>query len=140
MPTSRVQTLTPPNTPIPIGPYSHIAKVGEHISIGGLAGVDPATGELAGPDAYTQSRQILACFAAMLRSVGSDLDHTIHINIYLLDMADFEPMNRAYAEALGDHRPARTTVAVAAVPKPGAVVTMSLTAVTKGMAPRAEPV
>ena len=45
---SRVETLTPPNTPTPIGPYSHIAKVGEHIWIGGTAGVDPATGQLAG--------------------------------------------------------------------------------------------
>ena len=44
---SRVETLTPPNTPNPIGPYSHIAKVGEHIWIGGTAGVDPATGQLA---------------------------------------------------------------------------------------------
>ena len=47
---SRVETFTPANTPNPIGPYNHIAKVGQFISIGGTAGVDPATGELAGPN------------------------------------------------------------------------------------------
>ena len=53
--TSRVETLTPPNTPSPIGPYNHIAKVGEHIWIGGTAGVDPATGQLAGADVAAQT-------------------------------------------------------------------------------------
>ena len=53
-----VETSTPANTPTPIGPYSHVAKVGPFISIGGTAGVDPATGQLAGPDAYTQTKQI----------------------------------------------------------------------------------
>jgi enamine deaminase RidA (YjgF/YER057c/UK114 family) len=54
---SRVETLTPPNTPTPIGPYNHVAKVGEHIWIGGTAGVDPATGLLAGADVATQTKQ-----------------------------------------------------------------------------------
>ncbi|MBC7773182.1 MAG: RidA family protein [Pyrinomonadaceae bacterium] len=130
---SRVQTFTPPGTPTPIGPYSHISKVGEHITIGGTAGVDPATGTLAGPDAYRQCRQILASFRVMLQSVDSDLDHVTHMNIFLLDMSDFDDVNRAYVEAMGDppHRPARTTIGVASLPKPGAVITMSLTAVTR---------
>ena len=50
-----VETSTPPNTPSPIGPYHHIAKVGPFITIGGTAGVDPATNALAGPDVYTQT-------------------------------------------------------------------------------------
>ena len=50
-----VLTSTPPNTPDPIGPYSHIAQVGPFITIGGTAGVDPATGQLAGPDVYALS-------------------------------------------------------------------------------------
>jgi 2-iminobutanoate/2-iminopropanoate deaminase len=138
---SRVQTITPPGTPTPIGPYSHISKVGDHITIGGLAGVDPATGPLpthADPThaAYLQSRQILASFQTLLRAVGSDLDHITHVNIYMLDVTrDFESMNRAYIEMMGTHRPARTTIGVAALPKPGALVTMSLTAVTRDPTP-----
>ena len=128
---SRVDTLTPPNTPTPIGPYNHVAKVGEHIWIGGTAGVDPATGQLAGADVAAQTRQILRSFKVMLEAVGSDLDHAVHINIFLKSMADFDAMNAAYAEVMGQHRPARTVVAVSELPKPGVLLTMNLTAVTR---------
>lgn len=126
-----VETSTPPNTPTPIGPYNHIAKVGQFISIGGTAGVNPATGQLAGPDVYSQTRQILESFGVMLESVGSDLNHVLHINVFLKDMQDFDEMNRAYIEKMGQHRPARTVIGVNELPKPGVLLTMNLTAVTK---------
>jgi 2-iminobutanoate/2-iminopropanoate deaminase len=125
-----VETSTPPNTPAPIGPYSHIAKVGQFITIGGTAGFDPATGQLAGPDVYAQAKQILASFHVMLQSVGSGLDHVIHVNVFLKNMRDFEEMNRAYVEMMGDHRPARTVIGVNELPQPGILLTMNLTAVT----------
>jgi 2-iminobutanoate/2-iminopropanoate deaminase len=128
---SRVETLTPPNTMSPIGPYSHIAKAGEHIWIGGTAGVDPTSGELAGPDVAAQTKQILKSFIAMLEAADSDLDHVTHINISLKDMADFEAMNAAYVEVMGERRPARTAISVLDVPKRGALLTMNLTAVTR---------
>lgn len=128
---SRVETSTPPNTPRPIGPYSHIARVGQFITIGGTAGFDPATGELAGPDVYAQTVQILKSFQVMLESVGSDLEHVVHVNVFLKDMRDFEAMNRAYVAVLGSHRPARTVIGVNELPKPGILLTMNLTAVTK---------
>jgi 2-iminobutanoate/2-iminopropanoate deaminase len=126
-----VETSTPPNTPTPIGPYSHIAKVGSLVTIGGVAGVDPATGELAGADVGAQTRMIIDSFATMLRSVGSDLDHVVHVNVFLADMADFDAMNDAYADKMGDHRPARTVIGVRELPKPGFRLTMNLTAVTE---------
>lgn len=128
---SRVETLTPPNTPTPIGPYNHIARVGEQIWIGGTAGVDPATGQLAGTDVAAQTRQILKSFAVMLDAVGSDLGHVTHINIFLQQMSDFEAMNAAYVEMMGDRRPARTVIGVRELPKPVVLLTMNLTAVTK---------
>lgn len=131
MGTSRVDTSTPPNTPAPIGPYSHIAKVGQFITIGGTAGFDPATGELAGEDVQAQTTQILKSFAVMLHSVDSDLAHVVHINVFLRDMQDFEAMNRAYIAMMGEHRPARTVIGVNDLPKPGIRLTMNLTAVTK---------
>jgi 2-iminobutanoate/2-iminopropanoate deaminase len=127
----KVETSTPPNTPTPIGPYNHIAKAGQFISIGGTAGVNPATGQLAGPDVYTQTRQILDSFAVMLASAGSDLRHALHINIFLKDMRDFEEMNRAYIEITEDHLPARTVIGVNELPKSGVLLTMNLTAVTR---------
>ncbi len=113
----KVDTYTPPGTSKPIGPYSHISKVGTSITIGGTAGFDPATGELAGADVAAQTRQILDSFRVMLESVGSDLAHVVHINVFLRDMRD--------------HRPARTAIGVSDLPKPGIRLTMNLTAVTR---------
>ena len=127
----RVETSTPPGTPTPIGPYDHVVRVGSSIAIGGTAGVDPATGSLAGPDIGSQTRRILDSFAVMLGSVGSDLGHIVHINVFLASMSDFEAMNAAYVERMGAHRPARTVIGVAELPKPGVLVTMNLTAVTR---------
>lgn len=124
-----IETSTPPGTMTPVGPYSHIAKAGPFITIGGTAGVDPATGELAGPDVTSQTRQILDAFAVMLASVGAGLSDIMHINIFLTDIADFAEMNAAYAEKMGDLRPARTAIGVTGLPKPGVLLTMNLTAV-----------
>jgi 2-iminobutanoate/2-iminopropanoate deaminase len=126
----KVETSTPPNTPTPIGPYSHIAKVGSVITIGGTAGVNPATGELAGPDVQSQTLQILDSFKVMLESVGSDLAHVVHVNIFLKEMGDFEAMNVAYIQRMGEYQPARTVIGVRELPKPGVLLTMNLTAVT----------
>ena len=127
----KVETITPSNTPTPIGPYNHIAKAGQFISIGGIAGVDPKTGNLAGSDVSAQTIQIITSFREMLNQVESDLNHIIHINVFLKDMRDFESMNRAYIQAMGDCRPARTVVGVNELPKPGVILTMNLTAVTR---------
>ncbi|WKZ41133.1 MAG: Rid family hydrolase [Anaerolineales bacterium] len=127
----KVETSTPPNTPTPIGPYNHIAKVGDFITIGGTAGVNPATGQLAGEDVFSQASQILDSFKVMLESANSDLSHVVHINIFLKDMNDFEDVNRAYISKMGGHRPARTVIGVNELPKPGVLLTMNLTAVTK---------
>ena len=126
-----VEVFTPPGTPTPIGPYNHIAKVGPFITIGGTAGFDPATGALAGADVGAQTRRILASFKVMLESVGSDLGHVVHVNVFLARMSDFAAMNAAYVEMMGTHRPARTVVGVAELPKPGVLLTMNLTAVTR---------
>ena len=126
-----VETSTPPGTPVPIGPYSHIAKTGPFINIGGTAGFDPATGRLAGPDVAAQTMRILESFKVMLAAAGSDLAHVVHVNVFLLRMSDFEAMNAAYVAMMGAHRPARTVIGVAELPKPGVLLTMNLTAVTK---------
>lgn len=127
----KVETSIPPNTPTPIGPYSHIAKVGQFITIGGTAGFEPESGQLAGPDVYSQTKRILESFKVMLTSVESDLDHVIHISVFLKDMKDFDEMNRAYVEMMGNHRPARTVIGVNELPKPGVLLTMNLAAVAR---------
>jgi 2-iminobutanoate/2-iminopropanoate deaminase len=128
---SKVETFTPPGVMAPIGPYSHIAKANGFIAISATAGIDPATQQFVGDDVASQTKQIIKSFASMLASVNSDLSHVLHINVFLTDMANFEAMNAAYAAAIGEHRPARTAIAVSALPKPGALVTMNLTAVER---------
>ena len=130
-----VDYSTPEGVMTPIGPYSHIAKAGNLIMISATAGVDPATGKLAGPDVASQTTQIIRSFDHMLKSVGADLAHILHVTVFLKDMADFAAMNAAYEKEFGDSRPARSAVAVSDLPKPGARVTMNLTAV----APAKEP-
>jgi 2-iminobutanoate/2-iminopropanoate deaminase len=126
----KVETFTPGTAMTPIGPYSHIAKAGSFITISGLGGIVPETGEFAGTDAYSQARQILKSFESMLKSVGSDMNHILHIHVFLKDVRDFDELNRAYREAFTNQLPARTVIGVSDLPKPGALVTMNLTAVT----------
>ena len=128
---SRVETLTPPNTPNPIGPYSHIAKVGEHIWIGGTAGVDPATGQLAGTDIGAQTRQILKSFVVMLEAVGSDLESchahqylpAAHVGLRGDERRLCRDHGRSQAGTHGHFSPE--------LPKPGVLLTINLTAVTR---------
>ena len=115
----------------PIGPYSHYTKAGNFITISAIAGVDPATGALAGDDVESQTAQILNAIKAILAEAGSDLGGLLHVNIFLTDMALFQRMNVVYADMLGEHRPARSVVEVRALPKEGALLTMNATAVAR---------
>lgn len=123
-----VETSSPAGVMSPLGHYSHVARYGDLIMISATAGVDPATNELVGPGVVAQTRQILDSFQLMLESVGTDLGSILHINVFLVDMNDFAEMNRAYEERMGDLRPARTAIGVTGLPKPGARITMNLTA------------
>ncbi|TWV81586.1 RidA family protein [Moraxella sp. VT-16-12] len=121
---------TPKNLFAPIGPYSHFSQVGNFIQISGTPGVNPKTGEMAGADAYSQSKQILLNFEHMLQMVNADLTNILHIHVFLKNVEDFAEMNRAYAEIFQEHYPARTVIVVADLPKAGALMTMNATAVT----------
>ncbi len=129
MPT-QVQSITPDNFFPPIGPYSHMTVAGPFITISGTPGVDPRTGQMAGPDVVSQTRQILENFRTLLASQGADFSQVMHIHIFMKDVGDFSAMNLAYANAIGPHRPARTVIGVADLPKAGALLTMNLQAIT----------
>lgn len=124
MPRRAVQTHLFP----PIGPYSHVVVAGGQVFISGTPGVDPDTGLLAG-DAYTQARQALANVKAMLEAAGASLDDVAHVQVNLINVADFAEMNRAYAEFFAEPYPARTVIGIAALPKPGALLTINAVAV-----------
>src|SRR5687768_7834751 len=108
-----------PGSPTPLGPYSAALAFANLVFVSGQGGRNPATNQLAGADIESQTLQCLQNVRGILRAAGTDLQHVLKCSVFLIDMADFEAMNRAYATAFGDHRPARTTVQAVALPSPG---------------------
>jgi 2-iminobutanoate/2-iminopropanoate deaminase len=88
------------------------------IFVSGQGGTDPATGTIAGT-VELQTEQCLKNVQAILEAAGSGLPHVLRCGVFLLDMAEFKTMNAVYARMFGEHRPARTTVGVAALPGDG---------------------
>ena len=111
-----VEPVPTPSAPASAGPYSPAVRAGDWLALAGQVGVDPGTGRLVDGDVADQTRQALANVAAVLGDCGASLADVAKTTVFLLDMGDFPVMNEVYAEAFAGHRPARSTVAVAALP------------------------
>ena len=107
--------------PKAIGPYSQATITDGLIFTAGQIALDPATGEIVVGGVTEQTERVFANLRAILRAAGADLGSVVKATVFLTDMNDFKAMNAVYAEAFGDHRPARSTVAVAALPRGVAV-------------------
>ena len=107
------------NLPKPVGPYSPGVALENLIFVSGQGAIDPATGTLVGADVETQTEQCLKNVRAILEAAGSDLSCVLRCGVFLQDMREFDRMNAAYARMFGDDRPARTTIAAAALPGEG---------------------
>lgn len=118
MSSTTVRFVSAPNLPPPVGPYSPAVVFDRLVFVSGQGAVDPATGRMTGPDVATQTEQVFRNIKAILEAAGTDLSHVLRCGVFLVDMADFPAMNAVYAQVFGDHRPARTTVQVAALPHP----------------------
>lgn len=116
-----VDPLDTPSAPPAAGPYSPAVRAGDWIVLSGQVPIDPATGALAEGDAAAQARQVLANIAAVLGDCGATLADVAKSTVFVTDLGDFAAINAVYAEAFGDHRPARSTVQVAALPLGAAV-------------------
>lgn len=110
----RVDTEAAPEA---IGPYSQAVVAGGWIYTAGQIALDPMTMQLVGNDAATQTAQVLTNLNAVLHAATSDLGRVVKTTVYLADMSDFAAMNAVYERYFGDHRPARSTVAVRTLPK-----------------------
>lgn len=109
--------VTTDKAPKAIGPYSQATVVGNVIYTAGQVALDPATMQIVGKDVAEQTDRVLQNLAAVLEAAGSGLTHVMKTTVFLADMADFAAMNEVYARHFGDHRPARSTVAVRTLPK-----------------------
>lgn len=112
-------TVTPANSPRPLGPYAPAMGFERLVFVSGQGARNPATGRLAGADIEAQTEQCLQNVRAILEAAGSSLRHVLRCGVYLTDMREFDRMNAVYGRAFGDHCPARTTVQVAALPIEG---------------------
>jgi 2-iminobutanoate/2-iminopropanoate deaminase len=102
--------------PKAVGPYAQAVSLDGWLFTSGQVGLDPATGKLVEGGFEAQARRVLANLRAILRDAGTDFDRVVKTTVYLADMNDFGKLNAIYGEAMGSHRPARTTIQAGALP------------------------
>jgi 2-iminobutanoate/2-iminopropanoate deaminase len=117
--------------PKAIGPYSQGISVNGLLFTAGQVALDPGTGQLLPGGIAEQTARALENLRAVLAAAGSSFSQVIKTTVFLADMADFAAMNDVYGRVFGDHRPARSTVAVAGLPR-GALVEIEVIAAVKG--------
>lgn len=115
--------------PKAIGPYSQAIHIGDLVYTAGQVALDPSTMELVPGGIEEQTRQVLANLTNVLEAAGTDMNKVVKTTVFLKDMSDFAKMNAVYAEVFGANPPARTTVAVAGLPK-NALVEIECVALT----------
>jgi 2-iminobutanoate/2-iminopropanoate deaminase len=113
----RNQRVATPDAPGAIGPYSQAIDTGGHLFCSGQLGLDPATGDLVGEGVAEQAERALRNLGAVLAAAGLGYEHVAKTTCFLVDMADFGAFNEVYARFFPEPPPARSTFAVAALPK-----------------------
>ena len=111
------QTLHTDKAPAAIGPYSQAVAHNGFLFTAGQIAIDPATGQIVQGDVVAQTDRVLANLKAVLSAAGCTWNDVVKTTVFLHDISDFPAVNDAYARALGDARPARSTVQVSALPR-----------------------
>ena len=110
-------TIKTADAPSAIGPYSQGIVSGGFLFTAGQIALDPASGSIIEGDVSAQADRVMKNLTAVLKAAGTDWRHVVKTTVYLKDMADFPKLNDVYAQHVGDARPARSTVAVAGLPR-----------------------
>jgi 2-iminobutanoate/2-iminopropanoate deaminase len=118
-----METVFSKEAPAAVGPFSHAMLSNGFLYCSGQIGINPKTMQVDGKSIEEQTLQVFENIKLVLAAKGLNLADVVKANVYLTDMANFAKMNGIYAEQFGIHKPARTTVAVAALPL-GAIVEM----------------
>jgi 2-iminobutanoate/2-iminopropanoate deaminase len=117
--------INSPELAPPVGPFSQAIEVGGFIYLSGQVGQDPATGNVVKGGIEAETEQVLRNLSAVLEAAGRSFEHVARAGVYLTSMSDFAAMNDIYAKYFSRPFPARTTIAVAALPL-GACVEIDL--------------
>ena len=115
------QTVSVSGLPAALGPYSHAVWAGDFLFCSGQIGIDPKTGALVGDDVVSQAHQALENIRVLIESQGLKLTDVVKATVFLTDMGNFKAVNEEYAKYFGAESPARSCVAVAALPAGGLV-------------------
>lgn len=115
------------DAPAAIGPYSQAVELDGWLYTSGQVGIDPATSDIVPGGFEAQARRVLANLEAVLAAAGCGWSDVVKATVYVADLADFGTLNELYGEAMGAHRPARSTVQVVGLPK-GALIEIDLVA------------
>lgn len=105
------------NAPEAIGPYAQAVEANGMVFCSGQLAINPASGQIEVVGAAQQMMQVLLNLRAVLEAAGTGLDRVVKTTLFLTDIGDFPAVNKIYAEMFGAHRPARSTVQVARLPK-----------------------
>jgi 2-iminobutanoate/2-iminopropanoate deaminase len=122
-----MQAINSEKAPAAIGPYSQAVRAGNLLFCSGQIALDPLTGEIVAGDVRMQAEQVMENIAAVLSAAGTDFGSVIKSTIFLVDMNDFASVNEVYGRCFETHKPARSTVAVKALPR-GALVEIDVIA------------
>jgi len=104
------------NAPKAIGPYSQAVRVGSFVYTAGQIAIDPATSQFVPGDVSAQAEQVMKNLTAVLAAAGTSLDNVVKTTIFLRFIKDFGAVNEVYGQFFGEFKPARSTVAVSALP------------------------
>ena len=111
------ETVSAPQAPAAIGPYSHAVRAGELLFCSGQIPLDPASGELVGATAAEQARRCLENLRAVCEAAGASLQRAVRVTVYMTDLQAFAEVNEVYAGFFSEQPPARVAVGVAALPR-----------------------
>ncbi len=125
-----MKSIATDKAPAAIGPYSQAVVAGGLLFCSGQIPLDPASGELVVGTVEQETGRVMENLRGVLEAAGTDFDHLVKTTIYLTDMADFAAVNQVYGQYFSATRPARATVAVAALPR-GARVEIEAVAIVK---------
>jgi 2-iminobutanoate/2-iminopropanoate deaminase len=112
-----VKTVHTNAAPAAIGPYSQGIVANGFLFTAGQIAIDPATGQIVNGDVAKQTERVMANLAAVLATVNATWKDVVKTTVFLHDMGDFPVVNEVYGKALGEARPARSTVQVSALPR-----------------------
>jgi 2-iminobutanoate/2-iminopropanoate deaminase len=112
-----MERIATQHAPGAIGPYSQAIIANGFVYTAGQIALDPATGQIIEGGITEQTTRVMANLKAILEAAGSSFAQVVKTTVFLIDMGDFAAMNEVYAKAFGDHKPARSTVAVSGLPR-----------------------